>query len=152
MELRFAAPEGQYSDAFMTLDLKAGESKVIYKKTELAIKTRLELAHHKWHNTVAKLVSPPYSGETEELKAITPLVEAAQNKFRTEFLKDKKEAIEFISRNRLEVENFFGDLMIRFDDSEVYDAIYNYFKRNYPSKSKEEIELILKRKCGINKK
>ena len=152
VELRFSAPEGQYSDACMHLNLKAGEIKVIYKKTDVAVKTRLEKAHHKWHSTIAKLVSVPYIGEEEELKSIIPLVEAAQNEFCKEFLKNKKEAIEFICRNRLEVENFFGNLMCKFNDSEVYDAIYNYYRRNHPSKSQEEIELILKRKCGIDNK
>ena len=42
--------------------------------------------------------------------------------------------------------------MLKFNDSDVYDAIYNYYRRNHPSKSQEEIELILKRKCGIGKK
>ena len=153
IELRFSAPAGQYSDAFMSLNLKAGEHKVIYTNEKtVECKTRLELAHHKWHATVAKLVSPPYTAEPGELEAIKPLVESAQDEFRRELLKDKDEAIVFLLRNRLEVENFFGDLMAKFNSEDVYRAVYNYYARNFPSRSKEQIEEILKQKCGIKKR
>lgn len=36
--------------------------------------TRLERAHKAWHNEVARLVSPPYSGTPEEYKKIEPQV------------------------------------------------------------------------------
>ena len=63
-------------------------------------KTRLELAHKKWHSEVAKLVSPPYTGAPEELKKIEPLLEEAGRFFCEELLKDKNEAIKFLERNR----------------------------------------------------
>ena len=154
VELRFSAPFGQYSDALMPLKLKAGEFKVIYKFDEKdeTSKTRLEIAHHKWHSTVAKLVSPPYTGSPEEFEVIKPLVEKAQDDFCVELLQDADEAIEFLSRNRLEVENFFGDLMRKFDSNEIYDALYNYYARNFPSRSRAEIEEILKIKCDIQRR
>ena len=114
-------------------------------------KTRLEAAHKEWHREVARLVSPPYSGTPEELKKIKPYLEDARKKFQKEFLKDKDEAIEFLSRNRLEVENFFGDLMQRFECQEIYDTLYNYYARNFPSWPREKIEEILKNKCGIDR-
>ena len=113
--------------------------------------TRLELAHKKWHGEVARLVSPPYSGTPEEYKKIEPILEKGQQTFCKEFLENKDEAIEFLSRNRLEVENFFGDLMRRYPCKEVYDALYKYYARNHPSWPQEKIEEILKRKCGIEK-
>ncbi len=113
--------------------------------------TRLELAHKEWHRTVAKLVSSPYTGTPEELEAIKPLVNEAQENFRIEFLKDKDEAIEFLQRNRLEVENFFGDLMLKYQTREVYDTLYNYYARNFPSWPREKIEEILRQKCGIER-
>lgn len=114
-------------------------------------KTRLELAHIRWHSEIARLVSPPYTGEPEEYKRIEPILDRGRDVFREEFLKDKDEAIEFISRNRLEVENFFGDLMLCYPCKEVYDALYNYYARNHPSKPKETIEKILLEKCGIER-
>lgn len=115
-----------------------------------ADKTRLELAHKRWHSEVARLVSPPYTGTPEEYKEIEPALDAVVEEFRLEFLKDKDEAIAFLSRNRLEVENFFGDLMQRFDCREVYDALYGYYERNLRhTGSREKIEGILKEKCGI---
>lgn len=114
-------------------------------------KTRLELAHKRWHSEVAKLVSPPYSGTPEEYKLIEPLHEEIVEIFREEFLKDKDEALEFLSRNRLEVENFFGDLFDKYPTSEVYDTLYNYYARNFPSWPREKIEEILKEKCGVEK-
>jgi hypothetical protein len=113
--------------------------------------TRLELAHKRWHSGVAKLVSPPYTGTPEELEKIKPILEEAREGFRKEFLMDKKEAIEFLSRNRLEVENFFGDLMLRYPCQEVYDTLYNYYARNFPSWQRERIEGIVYQKCGIEK-
>lgn len=113
--------------------------------------TRLERAHEAWHNEVARLVSPPYSGTPEEYKKIEPQVDKAADAFCEEFLKDKDEAIAFISRNRLEVENFFGDLMRKYPEREVYDALYNYYARNDSRRTKEMIEEILKRKCGIER-
>lgn len=112
-------------------------------------KTRLELAHKRWHSEVAKLVSPPYSGAPEEYKKIEPLHEKIVEIFREEFLKDKDEAIEFLSRNRLEVENFFGDLYLKFNTPEVYNCLYNYYARNFPSWPREKIEEILRNKCGV---
>jgi len=114
--------------------------------------TRLELAHKIWHSTVAKLVSPPYMGTTQELEAIKPKIDEAAENFLIEFLKDKDEAICFLSRNRLEVENFFGDLYSKFTLPEVYDCLYNYYKRNFPSRPREEIEEILREKCTVVKK
>ena len=114
-------------------------------------KTRLELAHKRWHSTVAELVSPPYTGTPEELEAIKPLLDEARELFRAEFLKDKNDAIIFLKRNRLEVENFFGDLMQRFDCREIYDTLYNYYARNWPSWPGEKIEELLRRKCGVEK-
>lgn len=113
--------------------------------------TRLELAHKRWHIEVAKLVSPPYTGTTEEYKRIEPLLEKGRGIFREEFLKDKNEAIEFLCRNRLEVENFFGDLMFRYPCEEVYETLYNYYARNFPSWPREKIEEILRQKCGIER-
>ena len=113
--------------------------------------TRLELAHKKWHNTVAKLVSPPYSGTPEEFKLIKPLHDKAAEDFCVEFLKDKDEAIEFLSHNRLEVENFFGDLYSKFNTPDVYDCLYNYYARNFPSWPSERIEGVLKAKCDVEK-
>lgn len=113
--------------------------------------TRLELAHKKWHHEVAKLVSPPYSGTPEEYKRIEPLLEMEREIFRGEFLTDKNEAIEFLQRNRLEVENFFGDLMLRYPCRAVYDTLYNYYARNFPSRPREKIEEILRQKCGIER-
>lgn len=117
----------------------------------MADETRLELAHKRWHSTVARLVSPPYTGTPEEYAAIKPLADAAAEEFRLEFIKDKDEAIEFLGRNRLEVENFFGDLFERFRCREVYDALYGYYARNFPSRGEEKILEVLKRKCGIDK-
>ena len=114
-------------------------------------KNRLELAHKKWHREVAQLVSPPYSATPEELKRIEPLLEKGREIFREDFLKDKDEAIEFLQRNRLEVENFFGDLMLRYPCKEIYDTLYNYYARNFPSWPQETIEEILKQKCGVEK-
>ena len=114
-------------------------------------KTRLELAHQKWHHRVAKLVSPPYSGTQEELAAINPLLEEAAEEFCIEFLKDKDEAIEFLQRNRLEVENFFGDLYEKFDTPDVYYCLYNYYARNFPNRPQAEIEKILREKCDVVK-
>ena len=114
-------------------------------------KTRLELAHKKWQHEVAMLVSPPYTGTFEELEKIKPLVKKEQEKFREELLKDKYEAIKFLDRNRLEVENFFGDLMLRYPCKEIYDTLYNYYARNWPSWPREKIEEILKQKCAIEK-
>ena len=114
-------------------------------------KTRLELAHKRWHSEVAKLVSPPYSGASEELEKIKPLLEKWQENFREEFLKDKDEAIKFLARNRLEVENLFADLYLTFNTPEVYDCLYNYYARNFPSWPQEKIEEILKQKCGIER-
>ncbi len=111
--------------------------------------TRLELAHKAWHSEVAQLVSPPYTGTLEELEMIKPLLEAGREKFREELLRNKDEAIEFLKRNRLEVENFFGELYERYKCQEVYDTLYNYYARNFPSWPKEKIEEILKQKCGI---
>ena len=85
--------------------------------------TRLELAHKRWHSEVAKLVSPPYKGTPEEYKKIEPRLDELADAFCEEFIKDKDEAIAFISRNRLEVENFFGDLMEKYPSKEVYDAL-----------------------------
>ena len=115
-------------------------------------KTRLELAHKAWHASVAKLVSSPYTGAPEELEVIRPLVDEAADKFSAEFLKDKVEALEFLSRNRLEVENFFGDLYLKFPTPEVYECLYNYYARNFPSRSQEQIEEILREKCEVVKK
>ena len=112
-------------------------------------KTRLEIAHKKWHKTVAELVSPPYTGTKEELDAIRPLVDEAAKGFCIEFLKDKNEAIEFLSRNRLEVENFFGDLYFKFNTPDVYECLYSYYQRNFPSWSSERIERILEDKCCV---
>ena len=114
-------------------------------------KTRLELAHKRWHKTVATLVSPPYTGAPDELEAIRPLVDKAAEEFCTELLKDKDEAIEFLSKNRLEVENFFGDLYLKFNTPDVYSCLFNYYARNFPSRKKEQIEEILERKCAIVK-
>ena len=114
-------------------------------------KTRLELAHIRWHSEIARLVSPPYTGEPEEYKRIEPILDRGRDVFREEFLKDKDEAIEFISRNRLEVENFFGDLFDKYPTSEVYDTLYNYYARNFPSWPREKIEEILRNKCGVEK-
>lgn len=113
--------------------------------------TRLERAHKEWHRMVAELVSPPYSGEKEELEAIKPEIDAAAEKFRIEFIKDKDEAISFLSRNRLEVENFFGDLYFKFNTPDVYDCLYGYYERNFPSWPEEKIKQILKRKCNVEK-
>ena len=56
VELRFAAPFGQYSEACMSLKLKAGEYKIIYKADETAApKSRLELAHSEWHDNWRKV-------------------------------------------------------------------------------------------------
>jgi hypothetical protein len=152
VEIRFSAPKGQYSDARIPLVLKAGEQRIIYKESEdTECKTRLELAHREWHSKVAKLVSPPYTGTPEELEAITPLLDQARDDFRCEFLRDKDEALDFLSRNRLEVENFFGDLMNKYNSREVYDVLYNYYARNHRSWPREKIEEILKAKCGIEK-
>ena len=113
-------------------------------------KTRLELAHKRWHSEVARLVSSPYTGTPEEYKKIEPALDAAVEKFRLEFLKDKDEAIEFLGRNRLEVENFFGDLMRKFDCQEVYDTLYGYYARNFRhTGTREKIEEVLRQKCGI---
>ena len=113
-------------------------------------KTRLESAHKRWHSEVARLVSPPYTGTPEEYKKIKPAVDAAAEEFRLEFLKDKDETIEFLSRNRLEVENFFGDLLQKFDCQEVYDTLYGYYERNFRRTwTREKIEEILRQKCGI---
>ncbi len=114
-------------------------------------KTRLELAHKAWHSEVARLVAPPYKGTPEEYKKIEPALEAAVEKFRLEFLEDKDEAIEFLSRNRLEVENFFGELYERYNCQEIYDTLYNYYARNFPSWPRGRIEETLKLKCGIEK-
>ncbi len=111
--------------------------------------TRLELAHHKWHSEVAKLVSPPYKGTPEEYKKIKPIHDKLVEEFRIEFLKDKDEAIEFLRRNRLEVENFFGDLYLKFNTPDVYDCLYNYYARNDSRRTKEKIEEILREKCQI---
>lgn len=152
VEIRFSAPKGQYSDARIPLVLKAGEQRIIYKESEdTECKTRLELAHREWHSKVAKLVSPPYTGTPEELEAITPLLDKARDDFRCEFLRDKDEALDFLSRNRLEVENFFGDLMNEYNSREVYDVLYNYYARNHRSWPREKIEEILNAKCGIEK-
>ena len=35
--------------------------------------------------------------------------------------------------------------------SEVYDTLYNYYARNFPSWPREKIEKILKEKCGVEK-
>ena len=112
-------------------------------------KNRLELAHKRWHGEVAKLVSPPYKGTPEEYKKIEPRLDELADAFCEEFIKDKDEAIAFISRNRLEVENFFGDLMDKYPSKEVYDALYHYYYRNCPSRPKEEIERVLREKCGV---
>ena len=80
-----------------------------------------------------------------------PQLKKGQELFCEELLKDKDEAIAFLGRNRLEVENFFGELMKRFPCREVYDALYNYYARNFPSRPREQIEEILRRKCGIEK-
>lgn len=111
--------------------------------------TRLETAHKRWHGEVARLVSLRYTGTPEELKKIEPLLDRARELFCKEFLRDKDKAIEFLSRNRLEVENFFGDLYLKFNTPEVYDCLYNYYARNFPSRPKEEIEKILREKCDV---
>ncbi len=115
----------------------------------MQVTTRLELAHKRWHSTVAELVSPPYKGTPEEYKAIEPALNEAREKFRLEFLEDDSEAIEFLKRNRLEVENFFGDLYLKFNTPEVYEALYGYYARNFPSWPQEKIKEILRQKCGI---
>ncbi len=112
-------------------------------------KTRLELAHAELHHKIASLVSPPYTGTLDEYNVIKPHLDEAAEKFRLELLKNEKEVIEFIGKNRLEVESFFGDIMNHFKSQEIHDAIYSYYARNFTKKSKEEIELIIKQRCGV---
>ena len=114
--------------------------------------TRLELAHKAWQNTVASLVSPPFRGTPEEVSRIQPFIEEATETFRVAFLEDEEEAIAFLFRNRLEVENFFSDLYVKFHTPRVYHCIYNYYARNHPSWSREKIEQALEQKCNITEK
>ncbi len=111
--------------------------------------TRLELAHKEWHHRMAELVSPPYAGTPEEYEEIKPGLDKAREAFLSELLEDQRELIEFLSENRIEVENFFADIMKHFHTDEIYDTIYNYYARNFPSRPKEEIDLIIKQKCGF---
>ena len=111
-------------------------------------KTRLERAHIKLHSEIARLVSPPFSATPEELAAIEPLIKHSADALRDELLEDEGETVEFLKRNRLEIENFFPDMIEHFNSQTIRDAIYNYYARNFPGKTREEIEDIIKRKCN----
>ena len=113
--------------------------------------TRLEIAHKTWHGTIATLVSPPFRATPEELQAIQPRVDEATENFRIAFLENEEETIAFLSRNRLEVENFFYDLYQKFHTPEVYSCLYNYYARNHPSWQREQVEQALEQKCNIRK-
>ncbi len=107
--------------------------------------TRLETAFKTYQREMVRLVSPPYTGAPGEYEQIKPKLEEARAVFLGELLKDEKEAIAFFSVNRLEMEWCFKDMLALFQSERVYDAVYNYYARNFPSKSPKEIELIVKR-------
>ncbi len=112
-------------------------------------KTRLELSFEKLRHQIAELVSPPYTGEPEQYEKIKPSLDRVREAFLSELLCDENEAIEFFSRNRIEMEWCFAEMMKHFKSENVYNAVYDYYARNFPSRTSEEIELIIKQKCGL---
>ncbi len=110
-------------------------------------KTRLELAFKSYKKEIVRLVSPPYTGAPDECEKIKPSLDKAQAVFLAELLKNEKEAINFFAVNRLEMEWCFNHMLKQFKSPEVYNAVYSYYARNFPSWSKEKIEQIINQKC-----
>ena len=114
--------------------------------------TRLENAHASMHRKIAEMV---YDLNAEKL-SFEELQEAdkvLREEFEAELLKNEEECIEFLKRNRLEIEGHWQAIIDHFNSRAVYQAIYDYYARNFYSRSRNEIieicERVTERKFDI---
>ena len=106
--------------------------------------TRLENAHASMHRRIAEMVSKLEAKELtfEELEKAA---EALREEFEAELLKNEEEIIVFLRRNRLEIEAHWQAIIDHFNSKAIYQAIYDYYARNFYSRSKNEILEICER-------
>jgi hypothetical protein len=114
--------------------------------------TRLENAHASMHHKIAEMVSKLEANELS-FEELEKAVEALREEFESELLKNEEEIIVFLRRNRLEIETHWQAIIDHFDSKAIYQAIYDYYARNFYSRSKNEVieicERVTKRKFDI---
>lgn len=106
--------------------------------------TRLENAHASMHHKIAEMVSKLGTKEIS-LEELEDIAKALREKFEEELLKNEEEIIEFLKRNRLEIEAHWKAIIEHFNSKAIYQAIFDYYARNFYSRSRGEIIEICER-------
>lgn len=106
--------------------------------------TRLENAHASMHQKIAEMVSKLQSKKLSQ-EELQKREKALREKFEEELLKNEEEIIEFLKRNRLEIEGHWHAIIMHFNSKAIYQAIFDYYARNHYSRSRSKIIEICER-------
>ena len=106
--------------------------------------TRLENAHASMHHKIAEMVSM-LEAKKLSLEELEETAKVLREEFEAKLLEDEEEIIEFLKKNRLEIEAHWKAIIERFNSKAIYQAIYDYYARNFYTRSKNEVIEICER-------
>ena len=100
--------------------------------------TRLENAHALMHHKIAKTV-PKLEIQKLSQEEFEEIDKTLREEFEAELLKSEEEIIEFLKKNRLEIEGHWQAIIEHFNSKAIYQAIFDYYSRNFYNCSRSEI-------------
>ena len=114
--------------------------------------TRLENAHASMHHKIAEMV-PKLEDKRLSWEEFGRINKALREEFEASLLESEEEVIQFLNKNRLEIEAHWQAIIDHFNSKAIYQAIYDYYARNFYSRTRDEImeicERVTKRKFDI---
>lgn len=114
--------------------------------------TRLENAHALMHHRIAEMI-PKLESKELSWERFESVARKLRQDFEAELLENEAELIEFLKKNRLEIEAHWQPIIDHFNSGAVYQAIFDYYARNFYTRSRSEIlemcERITNRKFDI---